>query len=210
MKQITSISLPVGDTNVRFWGRGQFLMGFYITQKKIRLPLIRNMRLNRCDDENEDSGGGLHRILLLWTCTMMENEDLDVVLLRGAVQGRGTAASAVVEQSAASNQRHRQGSRPRRHGRHRQRRFYYFYTSEEHTLFFSTAIAPLSRIRFYHRSARPEPKKGNESLSAMLSLAESNNESQRSASFFSTFWTFLSLICRSPRRLRRRRSCGSS
>ena len=29
-EKITSISLPIGDTNVWFWGHGRFLMGFYI------------------------------------------------------------------------------------------------------------------------------------------------------------------------------------
>ena len=39
-KNITSISLPVGDTNVWFWGRGRFLMGFYMGGKK-RVHAIR-------------------------------------------------------------------------------------------------------------------------------------------------------------------------
>ena len=34
MKKITAISLPVGDTNVLFWGRGRFLMEFYMGGKK--------------------------------------------------------------------------------------------------------------------------------------------------------------------------------
>ncbi len=33
MKKITSISLPVGDMNVWFWGLGRFLMGFYMNGK---------------------------------------------------------------------------------------------------------------------------------------------------------------------------------
>ena len=40
MKKITSISLPMGDTNVWFWGRGRFLMEFYMGGKK-RVRAIR-------------------------------------------------------------------------------------------------------------------------------------------------------------------------
>ena len=39
-KNITSISLPVGDTNVWFWGRGRFLMGFYMSGKNESAPFV--------------------------------------------------------------------------------------------------------------------------------------------------------------------------
>ena len=40
MKKITSISLPVGDTNVGFWGRGRFLKGFYMGGKNESTPFV--------------------------------------------------------------------------------------------------------------------------------------------------------------------------
>ena len=40
MKKITAISLPVGDTNVLFWGRGRFLMEFYMGGKKESAPFV--------------------------------------------------------------------------------------------------------------------------------------------------------------------------
>ena len=40
MKKITSISLPIGDTNVWFGGRGRFLMGFYMGGKNESAPFI--------------------------------------------------------------------------------------------------------------------------------------------------------------------------
>ena len=39
-KNITSISLPVGDTNVWFWGRGRFLMWFYMGGKNESAPFV--------------------------------------------------------------------------------------------------------------------------------------------------------------------------
>ncbi len=39
-KNITSISLPVGDTNMWFWGRGRFLMGFYTGGKNESTPFV--------------------------------------------------------------------------------------------------------------------------------------------------------------------------
>ena len=39
-KNITSISLPVGDTNMWFWGRGRFLMGFYMGGKNKSAPFV--------------------------------------------------------------------------------------------------------------------------------------------------------------------------
>ena len=39
-KNITSISLPVGDTNVWFLGRGRFLIGFYMGGKNESAPFV--------------------------------------------------------------------------------------------------------------------------------------------------------------------------
>ena len=40
MKKITSISLPVGDMNVWFWGRGRFQMGFYMGGNNESAPFV--------------------------------------------------------------------------------------------------------------------------------------------------------------------------
>ena len=39
-KKITSISGPVGETNVWFWGRGRFLMAFSMGGKKGSAPFV--------------------------------------------------------------------------------------------------------------------------------------------------------------------------
>ena len=51
MKKITSISLPVGDTNVGFWGRGRFLKGFYMGGKK-RVRTIRFFTVKNRENRN--------------------------------------------------------------------------------------------------------------------------------------------------------------